>query len=514
MERFNTNLNYKVLTCHPKRPDQEQLDAVERECRDADLIDFAYYKTADMLLSNFPWLKDKKSIGEIHNPYCITESDWNHYDMVVANNKTIYEALGKITTSPLEYIGNTVDTEFWQYNNDWQPNHNVIMVAARIEGKKGILPVAKACAKLNLRFILVGSVSDVNYFHEIIRAAPVDFRENTTDEELRSLYYDSTIHVCNSVDDFESGPNPMLEAMLCGVPVLTRRVGHVPELYNGENMVIHEGQPDDVDAIADKLLEMISDKKRLQSLRDAGWNSAKVRSNERRAYRYQKLYRQVAHSEQTPVSIIMPICGKPDIVRHSLDAAARQTYQNKELIVADDGLDTDNEQVVREFAQFVDFPVRYMRTAHIVLGAGDQGYKEYGLARARNMAVLESTGEILIFDDERQIMEDTCVEEFVKHMKPKHWLFGNKGANKKSFVENLSAVFKEDFVNAGMFNQLGNLYGFQSQELRYRIRNQGMHTEYVESAKAIPMGRSSNRNRKRSEIINSKTMLWKLNLDQ
>ncbi|MBU1759384.1 MAG: glycosyltransferase, partial [Bacteroidetes bacterium] len=51
----------------------------------------------------------------------------------------------------------------------------------------------------------------------------------------------------NSLFDFESGTLPILEAMACGVPVLTRNIGHVPDLFDGKNMVIREGEQNDVE---------------------------------------------------------------------------------------------------------------------------------------------------------------------------------------------------------------------------------------------------------------------------
>lgn len=501
LEKYLTNIDYKVVAFHPKRPDAQQIADFEREAIDADILDFEYFRTAQKIMQMFPWVKEKKKILFHHNPYSIEEDTWNDFDIVCGNSKYIYERLGKITERPVEYIGNTVDTDFWQFNPDWQPVNSVIMVAARIEGKKGILPVAQACSKLNIKMHLVGSISDMNYFQEIIATGNVVFHQNITDEELRDLYYQSGVYVFNSIDNFESSGQPLLEAMLTGVPVLARRVGIVPELYNGDNMVIHEGQSEDVDGLVNCIQQMIGDKKRLFELRNNAWQTAKARSNERRAYEFQKLYRQTLHPDQAPVSIMVPIYDRPEIIRKNFDAIAKQTYKNIELIVADDN-PTNNQALVEEYAKYVSFPVRYLHTA--------RPEDDYGLQRGRNLATIEATGSIMVYCDQRQVMEPDCVEEFVKNMKPRYWLFGNKGSNKKAFVENLSAVYRKDVVIAGMFSERCNNYGAASEELRKRIRYQGIKTEYVESAKAIPSGKSGNRSRKRDEIIRSKNMIFKL----
>lgn len=500
---YHDNIDYHVVDVHPKRPDPGQLARFEELAKTADIIDWQYYKTAERLRGMYPWLASKKQILTHNNPYSITESDWNDYDVVVGNNKYIYDKLGEITHSQTEYIPLTVDTDFWTYQREWEPNKNVIMVANRIESKKGILPVAIACNELGLHFILVGAISDPLYFQGLQNACTIEFHEQVSDEKLRELYYKSTIHVCNSKDNFESGTLPILESMLCGVPVLTRPVGHVPELNNGENMVIFDGDNEDVLAIQDKLLQMISDKAALRSMRDKAWQTAKVRSHERRAYMYQKLYRSTLYPQQVSVSVVLPIYDKPDVIRKCLDAIDNQTYENIEIVVVDDN-PASNKATVDEFKLFINKPLRYINTS--------RPDNDYGLARARNEGTIAATGQLVVYIDQRMIPDKEAVEQFVANAKPKHWLFGNKGA-KKEFVENFGAIYREDIINAGLFSERMDCYGGLSQETRVRVRNQGIQTEYIESAKAVPTGKSSNRNKLRSEIIRSKNRLWKMGLE-
>jgi glycosyltransferase involved in cell wall biosynthesis len=505
---YHDNLDYIVCDVHPKRPDPEQLARFEAEAMDADIIDWQYFRTAELLRSKYDWLKDKKHILTHNNPYSITESDWNTYDINVGNNEEITANLRKITNTQVEYIPITVDSDFWTFNTEWEPNNSVVMVANRIESKKGILPVAIAVADLGMKFILVGAVSDRNYVYDIMQTGNnIEFHEQITDEELKKLYYRSTVHVCNSVDNFESGTMPVLESMYCGVPVLTRKVGHVPDLYNGENMVIQSGSSEDVVGITEKLKEMVFDKKMLSEMREKAWNSVKSRNFERRAYEYQKLYRQVMYPDQAPVSVVVPIYDRPEIISKCLTAVANQTYKNVELVVADDAGNNHgkggecNKCLVENFAKFVNIPVRYINTA-------DGGY---GLARARNEATIQATGEIIVYCDERMVMNENAVDEFVKNIKPKTWLYGKK-QTKKEFVENFSCVYRKEVIEAGLFNERINQYGGQSQEVRSRIRAQGFQIEYVETAECTPTGKSSNRNRKRNEIIKMKNKLWKMGL--
>jgi glycosyltransferase involved in cell wall biosynthesis len=567
------NLNYSVVDAHPKRPDREQLANFANAALDADIIDFQYWKTAEMLRNVFPWIAAKKTILAHHNPYNVKESDWANYTAIVANNKAIYTELGNSAAAPVELIPNTVDADFWQYNPDWQPSNTVLMVAARIEAKKGILPVAKACAKLGLNFHLVGTVSDAAYFKDIASLRGVTFYDTIPDADLRRLYYGACVVVCNSVDGYESGPLPILEAMHCGTPVLSRMVGSVVDIYNGDNMVIHGGMPDDVQGIADILEHMLIDKQALHTMRDMAWQSIKGRTNQRRAWQYMQLYYKVGfaiapynkdistnismtssqyddvhthdigltsrqgggvitnrpladpgippHLNPPPiptpltsltVSAIVPIHRDPATIRKCLTALASQTYPALELIVCDDSLGGKHEALVRDLAKYISLPIRYLKTAQVLLDP--EPHKDYGLARARNIGTEWAAGDLVVYCDERQVMAPDCIEQFVKYAKPRYWLFGNKGGNKKEFVENLSCVYRRDVITAGLFNERITEYGGMSQELRHRIRNQGLKTEYVESARATPAGKSSNRNRKRLEIIHMKDLLYRMGLDK
>lgn len=509
--KYHDNIDYSVVAVHPKRPDPAQLQAFTALARDADVIDWQYFRTAELMKKTFPWLSEIKQILTHNNPYSIEEQDWAGYDLLVGNNKYVYKRLGEISTTPLEYVPITVDTDFWVFNPDWQPRDesknnakgSVMMVANRIEGKKGILPVAVAAGDLGLKFILVGAISDREYFHSILETGDVEFHEQISDEALRDLYYRSSVLVCNSVDNFESGTMPILEAMLCGTPVVTRKVGHVPDLYNGENMFIHGGEPEASERITELLRQTLADRKRMEDVRQAAWNTAKTRSFERRAYQYQKLYRQVRHEFEAPVSVVMPVYDRPEVIRKALNAIADQSYKNIEVIVADDNYQEPNADLVEDYAQYVNFPVRYIRNSLP---------DDYGLARARNRAVIEATGDIIVFCDERMVMAEDAIEQFVGRLKPKHWLHGNKGA-KKEFVENFSCVYREEIITAGLFNERIDRYGGLSQEIRSRIRKQGFQIEFVENARATPAGKSSNRNRKRQDIIAMKNRLWKMGLD-
>jgi glycosyltransferase involved in cell wall biosynthesis/GT2 family glycosyltransferase len=496
---YHMNIEYHVVAVHPKRPSPEQLQKFLSLAQTADVIDYQYFRTAEMLRKNYDWLKDIPSILTHNNPYSIKESDWNSYQINVGNNNEIYGNLRQITSTKVEKVPIVVDPHQWTFNDNYDYNRSIIMVANRIESKKGILPVALACKALGIKMYLVGAISDMAYWQEVMATQAVEFAQEVTDDELKALYYKAGILVCNSVDGFESGTMPVLEAIFCGVPVISRAVGHVPDILNGDNIMIQDKAPDDVIRIQELISELLADKKRIDRVRHEAWLKIKDRNFERRAYMYQRLYRSLTPGE--PVSIVIPVANKPEVTSKCLTAALNQTYPNIELLVIDDGVEPQH-QTVASIALTANIPIRYIRL----------GDDKYNLAKARNIAAIEATSDILVFCDQRMIMDKDCVDEFVKNLEPKKWLYGSKGV-KKDFIENISCINRNEFFTFGMFSERCEQYGALSQETRLRARRQGFDLKYAETAKATPEGKSSNKRSKKYEIMASKNWLWKAGLE-
>jgi glycosyltransferase involved in cell wall biosynthesis len=222
------------------------------------------------------------------------------------------------------------------------------MSVARIQGKKGVREVAQVCKELGYKFILVGRISQAEYMQQVLRVNPeTEFIENATEEQLLNAYYRSAIHVCNSVDGFESGTLPILEAMACGVPVLTRMIGHVPDLYNGKNMIIRVGITEDVEDLKIQLKQLMENRQLRENLREGAWETVKNRDDRRMALETQKLYYMLYKPSVPLVSIIIPTKDRPEALAECLISAIRQEYPKFEVIIADSG-DMPIRQIVEK----------------------------------------------------------------------------------------------------------------------------------------------------------------------
>lgn len=500
---------FKIVCVHPKRANLMQVKAFEEGLNWCDLIDFRYWRTAELLYTMYDIVKP--AMLTHYNPYDMKRAQWLQYKKNVVVNKEQQAKLRGSIVIPLP-----VDLDFWTYQSEqrYRMNKpdNVIMVSNRIEGKKGVLEVAQACAKIGLKFVLVGDISDPTYFEKIqaVEGLNMEFHHRIPDEKLRDLYHQASLHVCNSIDNYESGTMPILEAMACGVPVLTRRVGHVPDIFDGRNMIVHTGEPSDVENLVTQIREALAYNNLLLEMRREARFALRRRGLDLYGWEYSKMYHSV-YSSDGLVSIVMPISGPPDTWMETAAAALTSNYPNKELILIDDSVDSGpiNHATVSVFRSRTGATIKYFSTTTFEFLEGKM-VKTYGLARARNKGILEAEGKYIMFVDDKIKIDSQAIRKFVERMKPNTWLWGVKDNFKKGFVENFSMIHRSDIVRIGGFSDWITQYGGMTQEVRRRAELNKINFEMVEEATAIRISKSRSKWTKQKEIAKSKSQCYKL----
>lgn len=502
VKRHNSHFDIKILSLHPKRPDAFEISEIHQALQWCDLLDVHYWKSGEKIKELYPDLfNSKKKIVCHFNPYDLDKLPFHTiYDKVIVGNQ---EQHLKMPYARLIPYG--IDLDQFTFNEDYKENKIVQMVVGRIEGKKGVLEVAKACKDLGYDFELVGRISKPDYFKEISKYN-INFLEDVTDKELVESYHRATIHVCNSVDGFETGTLPILEAMACGVPVLTRNIGHVQDLFNGKNMVVRKGKEDDIEDLKKELKDLMENKERRMKIRSYAFETVKNRNEKKMARQFSQVYYKLIGGNLPLVSVIIPTKDRMDTIFEVVAGVINQGYENKEIVIVDSSnyRNGDNYKIGTSFARLVkktyNIPVKY-------IFCDSNGYS---LAEARNLGVIESEGEILIFNDDRIQMQPDAIHNFVGFSKQNCWLWGVKDEYEKGFVENFSCIRREDLIKGGMFLERMNVYGGMSQEIRTRFTNQGYVFEMIKEAKAKSIRRSNNKPEKRKQTIDAKLLLYKL----
>lgn len=157
---------------------------------------------------------------------------------------------------------------------------------------------------------------------------------------------------------------------------------------------------------------------------------------------------------------------------------------------------------VAELKKRVKTPLIYLQTTK----------EGYGLAKARNIGILEALGEQILFLDDRLVLKNDALEKIATHNGERVWYWGGKIAKgklstKREFVENFSWCRKRDIAEMGLFNERITAYGGMSQEIRERAKRFGMTFQYVEEAQAEA---TIHAEKKRSEIWKGKLLINKL----
>ncbi len=211
------------------------------------------------------------------------------------------------------------------------------------------------------------------------------------------------------------------------------------------------------------------------------------------------------------ISVILPTYNRYHVCKENIENIQKQSYKDFEITICDDSDAVYHKENHADLEKYVKQHknVKYYYTAMF----DKDGKKDYGLARARNQGIIHATGEVLIFLDDRitPATEDVFGKFYaaVKNSK-KTWFFGDKGAQKTSFVENFSAMRRSEMVDAGMFCERINKYGGMTRELHGRFTRQDFHFTYMSECTAKQVCKSGGWDRKDKEIPEMRALLAKM----
>jgi len=514
----NPHIEFEYFYWAPRELEQRQ-----KEFRDIllkfnpDLVHFQYFRTCDYALQNVPELSKFRKILTHHNQKNLLSGDWKDLDLIVCHTEKAAGILRKDGYENVTVIQHGINLDYWKFNDNWPQEKIGLGYVGRIVPWKGFKELVKFCKETKNRFIaMVGDrIEKPNYVKEIHDevGVPEDYGEcvfGTPDEDRQKIYNQMTFYIGNSRDGREEGPLGLLEAMASGVPVITTKAGEAADIIeDGKNgMIMKFEDYDDLKSQiqkAIKKLETDDGRAKLEKMRQNAWNTVKNMSEEKMAYMYQLVYNRIVFEDQPFVSIITPTYNRLENIKKILKKLDCQDYQNFEIVICDDNSDDGTEEWVKKNRFKYSFCIKYINTEK----------DGYNLALARNMGVIEAVGEFLVFCDSRLVPKEFGIMKLIEPLLDgeKLWSYGKKGdSDKRSFVENFSAIRREQFIDFGMFNERIDQYGGMSQEIRTRWQRQGGIFTYCEDAKAEILSRAEKKNTRRNDIIKMKFRLLKLGL--
>ena len=200
---------------------------------------------------------------------------------------TGYEAanqLEKLTSKKIIVQPSGVNKIFFSdFNRNFENEKFTVVTVANLLPKKNIeliLEISKALKEF--RFILVGDGNHRKVLENIIRRENIDNVELVgfkSAEVVRKYYYESDCYLLTSLS--EGTPTSILEAMACGLPIVSSNAGGVKSILGKHNCVVElSNNHQFIDCLSKfsvnlKLRCDVSEKNRMQSKKYAWKNVAK-----------------------------------------------------------------------------------------------------------------------------------------------------------------------------------------------------------------------------------------------
>lgn len=506
------HIDYEIVDFHPKRPSLEQIQNATNAIKGADLIHWHYWKTAMTVKKTFPAVNSIPCVLTHTNEHNINDTEKNHWEWKddewghhVCVNGWQKRQLEKQGYDPT-LIKLSAEFDNLEFTNKLI-DEKVVLYVGQIKKVKGVRELKQACDELDYRLHVIGGVSEAGYWDELNKDGLLLGQNISDDKIYENAFSRARVYCANSDDGTESGTMPILEAMVSGIPVVTRKIGHVRDMgEHKKNMWIRDGKYTDIEDLKSALKIVMENDDIAHKLRENAWRTVRQYHPDVMAREYEKVFRKVLYGDEPTVSIIIPTFNRVDILLKNLGFIEGQSYKNIEIVVCDDGSTDLTERSITAIQKYSQFPIRYVNT---------RDTENYGLAKARNLGVIESIGDILVFCDDRLKMHNEAITSFVNQLKDnsgkKVWLWGSKGKF-KSFVENFSATWRKSFINGGMFNERMDEYGGMTQEISNRFSAQKFKFDFCPQSLAEPLLGTHSKSKNRRAIINSKIKLYKMGM--
>jgi len=176
---------------------------------------------------------------------------WKKASKLTANSKGLAELAKETINKEILIIPNGVDTnEFVSLKNKKTNKKITLISTGRLGQRKGHIYLIRALKKISgFKIILVGQGSEINKLKKESQGLDIEFKGFVNHNELQKVLSKADIYISTSL--VEGMSNSILEAMACGLPIITTNVGGTSELIKGNGTIINKTQ--DVGSIIESL---------------------------------------------------------------------------------------------------------------------------------------------------------------------------------------------------------------------------------------------------------------------
>ena len=232
-------------------------------------------------------------------------------------------------------------------------------------------------------------------------AQNVDVIGNIKRIRMRDIVHFSSIYLATTKETFGVG---ILEALAAGNPVLSWDWGAVPDIveHKKNGYIVspgdYEGTVDGIKYIIDNYKELSFNAR--ERAKDFNWISSVLQ------YKtvYEEALRKKNSSHRGKATIVIPCYNYARFVGDAIDSVKKQTYDNFDCIIVDDGSTDDSVRVINECIN------------------GDKRFtviqkENSGVAHTRNVGAMNASGDFISFLDADDVMQPNFLSDLVPHIK-------------------------------------------------------------------------------------------------
>ena len=216
---------------------------------------------ADVPFYDKRWAKLDKFVFRFLSPYI-----WKNSLLTIANSQSLRELAYKTSRKKkIDLIYNGIDLERYTNKSDIKISPKQIIAVGRLSKIKGfdLLIQAVAAIKTPCQLVIAGDGPEKENLENLAKMLGIEkkviFTGRLEKQQLIHFYQESSIFCMSSYNEGMS--NAMLEAIACGLPVVTTQVGGAAELVKGNGVIVPCG---DSFALQSALETLLTDSQRLK----------------------------------------------------------------------------------------------------------------------------------------------------------------------------------------------------------------------------------------------------------
>jgi glycosyltransferase involved in cell wall biosynthesis len=237
----NPDIEFRTLYV-PPRDILEHLDELAELINWADIVNFEYWNVAWQICDFLPdELEKKKKILTYHTIPNKRLDAWDEMDAIIVKTNSYWEKINALYPGKVWKVENVPDTECFKWIDTYPPKTPAIGYVGRVVPWKGLKEVARVCYELGYPLYVMGAFDKTDYWKSI----PDEYKSiinfdfwGCEDNRRLDFYKTISLYVGNSEPDHEAGTLPFLEALACGVPVVTTANGMAADIVEGEKDVL------------------------------------------------------------------------------------------------------------------------------------------------------------------------------------------------------------------------------------------------------------------------------------